>query len=101
MNITVFLPASQGGQEEVGHKSHVQHQTGGFMQGPEVREVQACVEVLLERAHAKGGEQARQVLGEVLGGGQLRAQVAVVLYTMQDEKEKLPEVFAFRVGLHS
>ena len=59
VNITVFLPASKGGQEEVSHKGHVQHQTGGFMQGPEVREVQACVEVLLARAHAKGSEQAR------------------------------------------
>ena len=99
--VPVFLSAGQGGQEEVGHKSHVKQEAGGFMQNPELCEVHARVKILLKRANAKRSEQARQVLSEVLGRRQLGMQIAVVLYAMQHEKEKLSQVFALGVRLHS
>ena len=58
-------------QQEVGHESDIQDETGCLTQGPEVREAQACVEVLLERAHAKRSKRAGHVLGKMLGGSQL------------------------------
>ena len=101
MHVSVLLSASKGGQEEVSHEGHVKQEASGFMQSPEEREVHACVKILFERAYAKGSKQARQVLGEMLGRSQLGMQIAVVLYAMQDEKEKLSKVFALRVRLHS
>ena len=66
-----------------------------------MRKVHACIEVLPERADTERSKQPREMLGQVLGGSQLRVQVAVVLNAMQNEKEQLPEVFALGLDLHS
>ena len=76
-HITIFFLASEGGQEEVSHEGNVQRQAGRLTQGPKVREVHACIEVLLERANTERSKQAREMLGKVLGGSKLRVQVAM------------------------
>ena len=57
MDVSILFFACESGEQEVRDKCHVQWQTRGLVTEPEVDEVEACVEVLAERANAEGARR--------------------------------------------